>query len=604
MPWRSARRRGEQGAIAVFLALTTVFMLLPLSGLVLDIGMQRVARRDAQSVADLSAMDAARALATGTTTNSGVTSVASASAARQVGEVGDGAPVVKAYVGHLTNVFVSDQSLGCASSPYNQYFTSSGSANAVLVVVSNQVDYTIMGGKGNVCRSSIASTVSTSCYDVGSYAAAVSTGHSALLNPLFQQIAQQSGAFSNGATVMAIDYKGLAQSQIDLTRMATDLGFASPTQLATATVKLGDFYAAMIDAMVVPQNSTNLTALQALKATASSTATVAMGKILSFSAGTGSMATATMNALDLVGGSLALLNGSRVASVNVSSGLPGIANANAQVTLIQGPHHFCGPVGSTATTSTDPSLTQQLGVSMTATINPVTQAITVPAIAGLLASTTATVQLPNNVTTKVSVAPTSTTLTGITCAGSSGITLDVNNALATVSIDTYLSNIVVNANLLNLTVLGIPIASLNAKISVNAHVQATATLSPSGTYHMAITVPPQQFDTAYPSTSTGVGLGTPTFPDTPSIQVQSNATIAGLIYAGSQVSLSSSQLSSILNDVVSAVITPMFDTTNANSFVSTVVNPVLGLLGTDVGGADITLDSKPALSCSQPVTKG
>lgn len=596
--------------MAITLALVTCFILVPLSAVVVDIGMMRVARGDMQAVADVVALDMARAVSHGDTPTD---ALAGESAARTRGTVGV-TPRVHVLTGHVddTGPFVADQSLGCdgSGSVDDGYFSSTVPAgkvaNAVLVTATTDVEHAIMGGSGSVCRSAIAGAVNAACYDVGSYAAMADTSQSALLDPLFRQLAQQSGRFSNGGVVSALSYKGLAGAHVDLAVLAADLGIGSVSELAGSTVQLHDLYVAALDALEQPRDATSVSVLSSLiDTTGSFSGSVDLGTILRTSSGVEGLAEASMNLLDLVGGSIAAINGTNVASVNIgSTTLPGVSNANAQVRLIQGPHRFCGTPGDSATTATDPALTEQLAVSMTAQLDPQTATIAVPAIPGVMGATSATVALPNNVTTTISIAPTTTTLTAATCAATKGVDIDVENGLATVSIDTYLSNIVVNADLLALKILNIPVASVNAKIAINAHVKVTATLSDSGVVHFSITVPPQQFDTAYPTSNTGVGLGSPTLLDTPSIQANSNVTLLGIISAGASISLDASQKSQILANVTRSVVEPMFDNLNPNSFVSRVVNPFLALLGAQVGGSDISLSASPPPGCTQPRLRG
>jgi Flp pilus assembly protein TadG len=61
---RGLRRRGrdERGVVAITLALISCFVLIPLAALAVDIGVQRVARTDMQSLADMVALDLARGL--------------------------------------------------------------------------------------------------------------------------------------------------------------------------------------------------------------------------------------------------------------------------------------------------------------------------------------------------------------------------------------------------------------------------------------------------------------------------------------------------------------------------------------------------------------
>jgi uncharacterized membrane protein len=113
----SRLRRDSRGAAAIFMALTMCFVILPVTAFVVDIGMQRVARRDAQSIADAAAQDAARALGTGTTSQTVLEAIARDTATKTVQFVGTGSPSVQLFLGKIEQPFVSDQSLGCGSSP-------------------------------------------------------------------------------------------------------------------------------------------------------------------------------------------------------------------------------------------------------------------------------------------------------------------------------------------------------------------------------------------------------------------------------------------------------------------------------------------------------
>ena len=610
----AARRDDARGAVAVLLALVLCFVLFPLASLAVDIGMQRIARKDMQAVADLVALDMARKLAGGTTPTDALATTAAGSTQGTMGA----RPTVKVYSGYIlpTAAFVSNQARGCggAGSVYDPaYFqnpsTAGKPANAVLVTATTAVDFSLRPGSGGACRSAVAGTVGAACYSVGSYAAAVSSSNSVLLDPLMRMLAQQSGAFSNSASVMALGYQGLATSRVDLGRLATGLRLASINELATANVKLHDLYVAALGALVTSPTdtgrTTNIAALNTLiSTTTTSAARVDVAKILSLGSNAGAVAGASMNLLDLVGGSLGVINGTNVASLNIAGGLPGLINTNLQVRLIQGAHQFCGGVGDAATTATSTSLTEQLKVTATTTLNPSSRSISVPGIPNLTGATTASVSLPNNVDLSVSVAPTSTTLKAIQCGPTTkGVTLGVSNGLATVTFKTYLSNLEVNTDLLNVRILGVPVASLNAKVVVNTSVEVTARLSPSGPVDITITVPNQAYETAYPTSNSGVSLGTNVL-TSPTIQIRSNVTLLGIINAGAGISLTASEQNQILNNVVSSVISPLFDANNSSSLVRTAINPILGMLGTQVGGANVILHGTPPPSCNRPVLKG
>src|SRR4051794_22768234 len=64
--WRDLRRRGDRGAVTLFVVIL-VPVLITASAIVIDIGMQRVTRRDLQALADVVALDLAREITGGRT---------------------------------------------------------------------------------------------------------------------------------------------------------------------------------------------------------------------------------------------------------------------------------------------------------------------------------------------------------------------------------------------------------------------------------------------------------------------------------------------------------------------------------------------------------
>ena len=123
------RRRGhdERGVVAILIAIITCFTVIPLAAYAVDIGVQRVARRDAQAVADLVALDLARQLDGRTygAIQPGLQALANKSAARNAG--GAGAPTVVAVLGTVDRTKWSSAN----------YFTAVTAANAVPNVCRN-----------------------------------------------------------------------------------------------------------------------------------------------------------------------------------------------------------------------------------------------------------------------------------------------------------------------------------------------------------------------------------------------------------------------------------------------------------------------------------
>ncbi|MEX0426436.1 pilus assembly protein TadG-related protein [Nocardioides sp. DS6] len=581
---RAREDRDERGAVALMVAISAAVLVLVASYCV-DLGMQRVVRTDMQSVADVAALDMARKLAAGVTPAQGAWDEALRTS------LDDNASTLgtanRDEDGWVCTAKVCAQAIP-GTVDANGVFTASEStgqgADAVKVVTSADVDFAFQQGSGAATRSAVARASSGACYKVGSWAASVNTENSVLLDPVLQQLAMQSGVFSDGAQVKAIDYEGLVQASVDLNALATSLGVGSADQLAGATVSLRSLYLA-IKALAEPSNSTVVNALEILAANASSTAMVQLGKLLGVSSGNGSLMTARANVLDLVGGSISAVNGANVANVYLDARIPSLVNAGFAARLVQGPHQYCGAPGDGSTIGVA-SDTEQLHAHLGGNLNPVTIDFLPPVIPGLLTSVaSASITAQNYVTFDLSVAGTTATLRSVACGNPAGITLDIHSGLATVTIATPL-HAEVRGSLLGLAV----------KVSIDATVQIVATVSPSRTFDYSITVPPQQFDTPYPTTSGGLSIGTATIQ--PGANVSANvALVAGL---GASVHLSADQAAQLLSTIVNSGLRALLSPTDPHSLSTTVIDPLLGLAGAEIGGADVILDSLPAPECGRP----
>lgn len=391
---RDRRRWQERGAAALVLALVTCFIAIPMGALVVDIGMQRVARRDAQAVADTAALDAARSL-TSSATDSTVTTAAISSANRDSGDIGTGRTVT-AKLGYIvpTATWVSDPSLGCDGSYSNSYFSttvpSGSNPNAVLVVVKNSVNYGLaraMGfNSGDVCRSSVAKATSSACFDLGSFAAAINTGDSTLLSPLGKLL----GLSSN---LSLVSYQGLAGVDLSLQSIAASSHIGTPTALLSPSgVKVGDLIDAATDALnggqnpnTASQTSAALSALHLLRLAMASQldTTVNVANAIGVSAGDASALATSINLLDLLASSIAISNGTHFLDTGVSLGVLKVG-----VQAIEGQKRKCGsPTESDATAWINQSqvsvcLAVSLGTGTCQTSAP----LTVAHVLGLTAS--------------------------------------------------------------------------------------------------------------------------------------------------------------------------------------------------------------------------
>ncbi|MFT4263192.1 MAG: hypothetical protein QM572_07415 [Nocardioides sp.] len=609
---RLAAARGRQrGATAIVVAVVVAVVAVPLGGLAVDIGMQRVGRSDAQALADVASQDAARAMgaavSSGTTSSSTLTSLAQSAAttsvAAQVGALGTSSPTVTAYVGTLASgTYSSNQALGCNGNAYNSYFSAAGSGttpNAVLVVVSNSVDYTFMPGTGGYCRSSIATANPTACLQVGSWAARLNSSNSALLTLLLNRVL----GGSTPLTVSAASYEGLVGASVPLSALAVQLGVGSVQQLANTSVSLSTLAVA---AATVLQNNGNVvqaTLLSAIAAQITATTTVTLGKIVDVSSGGGSVADASIDVLTLLAGEAFVANGTNVISVpslGTNIGLSGTA-LTTSVKVTESPQEKCGPVGTSASTA-------QADVTISGNAASVA---TPSSLTGLSLGVGA-----GGTAVNVSLAKATGTITKIVCgagttASPQGIDVSVASGLLSASVS---QDITVNGSIdTSGSVLGSLLGSLLGsvvKVNISGRLRLTVTTGTVGgsTAPASIRIPPKTFTTPTSSSSTALavnGLGvTATWLDSAG-NVTSGPTLTA--YAGilglslSTTVLSSGQITQLVNSLVSnlasGVLSPVLSLVD-----STLLTPLMNLLGLSVGGADVFMPSAP--KCDTPMLAG
>lgn len=418
-------QRAETGAMAIFIALTTCFVVIPLGALAVDLGTQRISRVDAQAVADTTALDMARLLTTGgaaAVTNAAAT----ADANRTAGSVGSGMTVL-AYTGTLSSTFVSDQSLGCNGSTSNSYFTpTTTNPTAVLVVVKNSVNFAIQGGSGGVCRSSIASSVSAqkACVTMDSYAAALNTGDSSVLGILNKalgtnissQVLSSSGILTAGVNVL--DF---------LNVLKTNLALGSADQVLAANVTAAQINAAMIKVLNNNGQTASANLLQTIGATINSSTQITVGTLLGLSSGTGSALETNINPLDLITAAAQLANGSTALSVNIASPPGALTGFTAGISVGSSPTTFCLGQGTVTMGQTSINATVNfnqpgtLTSAVTSLLNGLTGLLSgvLQGLGGLLGGDTYTLNSVTlgPVTAKISLASASGKVTGLTCSG-------------------------------------------------------------------------------------------------------------------------------------------------------------------------------------------
>jgi uncharacterized membrane protein len=596
--------------MAIVVALLTCFVVIPLGAYAVDIGVQRVARGDAQSVADTVALDLARQLGNHNTDAANHASPAGngavlASVPQAAGMTGT-APTVRVWQGHLTaSAFSANrQSLGCGwrpgdPAPSNGYFSPSadatGTYTAVLVTVTGSVRFNLAGGSGGVCRSAVASAASLTCFTVGSYVANLSneTGLLSIINPPL------------GSQLSVVGYQGLASEDITITSLDTalkalqaDAGIGSPQGLAATDITLSQLLGAEAGVLRAAGNTTQADIVDnyvgtLTSATANANIAAQVATLVSTATGNGEAASAGVNALDLLGTAAMVADGQHFLSDYVASRMAGFT---ADVTLVDGAHEACGVTGAQATSD-------QVKVAASEAL-PLTALAT--ALSGIVGGLTVG---PFGVIFSLDTGQATGTLGTVTC-NPDDIPISVTSTLASAGLSAPVS---ITAN--GLSVLSLP--SLLSTLGVTATVDlriavdlATSTSGAGGTTPLEWTMgqgtPPDSY-----STIKSTGANAATLPQiagltsdditvtvTPHLSIP---TVLGVpvIDAGTAASSLTSWLVPAIKTAVLPVLNSLVST--LNSTVDT-LNPLLQTLQQSLGlsfpGADVTV--KPTATCSRP----
>ncbi len=286
-----AHTRDERGAS---LAIVGVVMsvLIVVAAFAVDLGMQRVVRRDMQALADVVALDMARRL-DGTSTalqlKSVMDSARDASVARNGDTLGD-PPKVEYRLGGLD---------------LNGNFSVSISPpTAVEVTAGSKVDFAFAPGAGAATRTAIAMSQGSACFKAGSFALGLATKNS-VLSPIL----------GSAAAARLLSYGGIVGANVSLLGLAAKLGVGSPTALLTApNITVGQFLDASAALLTEEGGTGNLnlaTQLGQIKTDLGPLASenINFGELLSLGQGNNSALDADVNVLDLLTGGLIVANG-------------------------------------------------------------------------------------------------------------------------------------------------------------------------------------------------------------------------------------------------------------------------------------------------------
>ncbi len=594
MPCWLVRDRDERGAVAVLVGIVSTLLLL-FAALAVDLGTQRVLRRDLQAMADMIAVDMARHL-------DGNTHAVIKARETWRGQLEDSvqrnlnenpAPDVKAQQQQETAVLTAvgapdllvtavmgwiDEDSG-EFVPVEWPKDNNEVPEGVKVTITNTRDFVFSGltgvDKGGATRSAVASADGGACFSLGSYAAAVRSGDSALLGPLL----------GNALGITSVGYNGLLDidANIPLADLALELGALTAEEFADTSVSMVQFYLAMAQVLRKQGDTVNAKLLEdAAALNLGPLNPVKIGDLISIEPGAEAALTSEVNVLDLVTGAAVLANGDNALQVqDLGINLPILGTGFvSNLTLIEKPQVACGRIGTTKQTS-------QVNLSLSGPLAN-TNTSEFPGLGPLLSALT-------NVT--ISVVPSlvvqgatgTATMTGISCDPES-LRFDVHGELAR-------------------TILTVPIAITAKALGGLAEVKIgmIVTIDNDGSSinrTVTLTFPPSEYDVPYSAGSGGLGLTgvTPVIGYNPAVSTNKYvvAKVLGLDPGGVLAGLLNPIVNALIgnkNAIAASIVDPLISALD-----STLLGPLADLAGLTVAGVDLLGHKQP--TCSLPKLVG
>jgi len=616
---------GERGATIPMVAILLV-VLIPSTAVAVDLGMQRVVRRDLQALADVMALDLVRLVdgRTAAQIHSGYNGHATLSTAlvrslaRNTDVLGDAPQVtVKlAFMDPTTHRLVTV--VGPDGTHVTKEATGVEVPTALEVTAAGGVDFAFAPGRGNAVRVAVAVPSPSACFRLGSFAVGVDAQDSALLNAVLPGLL-------NNATFSStlVGYQGLASADIDLLDLVgvSSLDVASPDELlGLEGLTLGQFYAAVASALQADGgDAASVSLLQTLSSKANLTSQISIRDILDIESGNTAALAASFNVLDLVVGAAYAANGtSSVAVPGLAAQVPGLTSLTASLTVGDAPRLACGSKGRARarTGQVDLSLSGNVldvttnlngSGSLTSALGPLGAILGGGLFAGVSNGTLRGGPLTavSRVDTEVHLAQADGLLTNIVCgeatsAGNAeGIDVAVTaSALSSVSVDVSV-RITGSLTLSVTNLLGVTIDIATVTIDVNAQ-ESTTTTQPTAPTTLAFRHPDDEYGVPK-SFGSGIvvgGVSPPTVSGNAQIQIDF---IPGYGRDGDIHVSGVAGLTGVLNGLIATA------TSNVNGLLigplnSVVVPSLQDQAGIKVGGADLFALPRP--SCNDPRLAG
>jgi uncharacterized membrane protein len=594
---RGLRRRGrdERGVVAITLALVSCFVLIPLAALAVDIGVQRVARTDMQSLADMVALDLARGLDGKTTAAQWAAKTPSlqqrAEASRDRNDTTVGhPPTVAAEIGTfdaLTSTFTPLPS------------TSDVVPNAVRVGASTEVDFYFAkgtggagAGSGGTGATAIAQASTTACFQLGSWAATLDPSASSLFGDMLKPLLGSS-------TLTAVGYNGLATTRLSLLDLVkTDyIGVGTVNDLLTMNnLTVAKLYRASAQVLAAHGKTAEAQVFNLAAGSVVAPTTIDAGKLFGLSTSGDAALQTQFNALDILLGAAFLANGTNALDVdNLQTSLASVGVTSSTLKIIERPQRACDQ-----------------GEAQTAQASLVSQAqVQVPSnpVYSSGGSTLRLVDNKINLGINLNLAGAKGHLTSIACNPDT-FDVDVLTDLANLSVDGRINldgTVAVPktsvAGILDPVTYSLLPSILNVAVTFKANVSAGASTPASAApAHGTVTIPPMTYND-----HTEVGAGNHALPY-PTVTVDPTTVTASVSIAGLNLSL-------LTNAVLTPLVMPTLNlseptlTSRVNPLVGPLIDKLNGILlaldtglGINVAGAD--LYGLPYPNCQTPVLRG
>jgi uncharacterized membrane protein len=343
---RQGRTRDESGAVLPLVAVLSSVIIL-FAAFAVDLGSQRVLRRDLQAMADVIALDMARQLDGRTqavlkATNDWRTQL-KLSTERNLNM--DPAPAVSVQqlqreaIATVAGTDIRVTAVMGLLDPVTGEFSEipyPDVPTAVQVTTTGSVDFSFTPGSGSATRSAVGAVEGSACIKVGSFALGLSSNASVLRTIL-----------GNSAALRVLSYGGLTTANVSLLGLAAKLGVGTPDALVKApNITAGQLLTASAALFTEAGGTANATLASQLGQVRTDLGALASEKIdfaeiLSLGQGNGSALDSRVNVLDLLTSGLIVANGvNAVAVPDLNLNVLG-SNLTARVSIIEAPVIAC-----------------------------------------------------------------------------------------------------------------------------------------------------------------------------------------------------------------------------------------------------------------------